>query len=89
MGKGVPSKECVLSDWCCEVVFQDYQVFHRDAHEEKGSSALGSSINVDEVLKFEEMAKEWWDPEGSSAPLHSMNPVRTKFTRDALCLCFG
>lgn len=55
----------------------------------KASSAMGSSIKSAEVLKFDEMAKDWWDPEGSSAPLHSLNPIRTRFTRDALCLCFG
>lgn len=61
---------------------------NRDADAKEGP-AMGSSISAAEVRKFEELAKDWWDPDGSSAPLHSMNPVRTHFTRDALCLCFG
>lgn len=51
--------------------------------------ATGSSINEAEIRKFQELAKEWWDPGGTSAGLHSMNPVRTSFTRNALCLCYG
>ena len=46
-------------------------------------------MNPAEVAKFQELAREWWDPAGSSAALHAMNPVRTRFTRDALCLCHG
>ncbi|CAL8470929.1 g10471 [Coccomyxa elongata] len=61
---------------------------NRDANAKEGP-AMGSSISAAEVRKFEELAKDWWDPDGSSAPLHSMNPIRTHFTRDALCLCFG
>ena len=56
------------------------------AAQEAGAS--GPSLNPAEVAKFQELARDWWDPQGSSAALHALNPVRTRFTRDALCRCF-
>ena len=58
----------------------------RAAQEDRPS---GPSMNPAEVAKFQKLAREWWDPAGSSAALHALNPVRTKFTRDALCHCYG
>lgn len=49
----------------------------------------GQSMDAQEVLKFEAMAAEWWDPDGSSAALHTMNPLRTQFARNAICLAHG
>ena len=34
------------------------------------------NINSEEVKKFNELAKEWWNPHGSFAPLHKLNPLR-------------
>ncbi len=55
----------------------------------QAAGASGPSLNPAEVAKFQEMARDWWDPQGSSAALHALNPVRTRFTRDALCSCYG
>ena len=49
----------------------------------------GRSMDAEEVRKFEAMAAEWWDPDGSSGALHTMNPLRTRFARDAICLALG
>ncbi|TQS71306.1 bifunctional 2-polyprenyl-6-hydroxyphenol methylase/3-demethylubiquinol 3-O-methyltransferase UbiG [Rhodobacteraceae bacterium] len=38
-----------------------------------------STINPDEVAKFEAMAAEWWDPQGKFKPLHQMNPCRLDY----------
>ena len=37
--------------------------------------------NVDpaEVEKFNDLAANWWDPEGESKPLHDINPLRLAF----------
>ncbi|MBF0308163.1 MAG: bifunctional 2-polyprenyl-6-hydroxyphenol methylase/3-demethylubiquinol 3-O-methyltransferase UbiG [Magnetococcales bacterium] len=32
-----------------------------------------------EIRKFEEMAQEWWDPEGKFKPLHQINPLRCSY----------
>ncbi len=42
---------------------------------------MNETVNVDplEVAKFETMAHQWWDPEGSSKPLHRINPVRLEY----------
>jgi 2-polyprenyl-6-hydroxyphenyl methylase/3-demethylubiquinone-9 3-methyltransferase len=41
-----------------------------------------SSIIADEVRRFEAQAGDWWDPNGSEAMLHALNPVRLKYVRD-------
>lgn len=38
-----------------------------------------TSIDPDEIAKFEAMAAEWWDPSGKFKPLHMMNPVRLDY----------
>ena len=41
-----------------------------------------TSILPDEVAQFGKLAADWWDPTGSSAMLHKLNPVRLKYVRD-------
>lgn len=48
-----------------------------------------TTIDADEVAKFEAIAAEWWDPLGKFKPLHKFNPVRLAFIRDRLCDHFG
>lgn len=49
------------------------------------SDALSpSSIVQSEVDHFNAQAAEWWDPKGSSAMLHRINPVRLRFIRAAV-----
>ena len=43
-----------------------------------------ATIRADEAAHFGKMAAEWWDPKGSSAMLHRLNPVRLGFIRDAI-----
>lgn len=40
--------------------------------------------NVDprETARFAELADTWWDPHGSSRPLHLLNPVRMEWVRE-------
>ncbi len=42
----------------------------------------GSSIVADEVERFAALAGDWWDPDGASAMLHKLNPVRLAYIRD-------
>src|SRR4029078_2160212 len=41
-----------------------------------------SSILSDEVKQFAAQAGDWWNPDGSEAMLHKLNPVRLKYIRD-------
>ena len=41
-----------------------------------------TSIVADEARKFGAIAGDWWDPDGASAMLHKLNPVRLKYIRD-------
>ena len=41
-----------------------------------------STIDPKEAARFGAMAADWWDPNGSSAMLHKLNPVRLRYLRD-------
>ncbi|WP_419827086.1 bifunctional 2-polyprenyl-6-hydroxyphenol methylase/3-demethylubiquinol 3-O-methyltransferase UbiG [Sphingomonas sp.] len=48
-----------------------------------------SSILAREAAHFGGLAAEWWDPKGSSAMLHRLNPVRLRFVREAVNAHWG
>ncbi|MFM5930657.1 MAG: bifunctional 2-polyprenyl-6-hydroxyphenol methylase/3-demethylubiquinol 3-O-methyltransferase UbiG [Novosphingobium sp.] len=43
-----------------------------------------TTIRASEAAHFGKLAADWWDPKGSSAMLHRLNPVRLAFLRDAV-----
>ncbi len=43
-----------------------------------------TTIDPAEARHFGAMAKDWWDPAGSSAMLHKLNPVRLGYIRDRI-----
>jgi 2-polyprenyl-6-hydroxyphenyl methylase/3-demethylubiquinone-9 3-methyltransferase len=48
------------------------------------SEPTGTTIDPREAAHFGAMAADWWDPKGSSAMLHQLNPVRLAYIRDRL-----
>ncbi|MBA3576526.1 MAG: bifunctional 2-polyprenyl-6-hydroxyphenol methylase/3-demethylubiquinol 3-O-methyltransferase UbiG [Sphingomonas sp.] len=48
----------------------------------KAAMKRASSVVAEEVEQFAAMAADWWDPNGSSAMLHKLNPVRLAYIRD-------
>lgn len=54
-----------------------------------GENPGGATIRPEEAAHFGRLAKEWWDPKGSSAMLHRLNPVRLAFVRDAIDAHWG
>ena len=42
------------------------------------------TIDRREAEHFGKLAADWWDPEGSSAMLHRLNPVRLRYIRDRI-----
>ncbi|MEJ7933193.1 bifunctional 2-polyprenyl-6-hydroxyphenol methylase/3-demethylubiquinol 3-O-methyltransferase UbiG [Sphingobium sp. AN558] len=42
------------------------------------------TIDPREAAHFGAMAADWWDPRGSSAMLHKLNPVRLRYIRAAI-----
>lgn len=38
-----------------------------------------STVEPQEVAKFEAMAADWWDPDGKFKPLHMLNPTRLDY----------
>src|SRR5258708_24990950 len=49
----------------------------------------GATVDAAEVDRFSRLAGEWWDPRGKMAVLHTFNPVRLAWIRDAACRQFG
>jgi len=43
--------------------------------------AEATTIDPEEAARFGAMAADWWDPKGSSAMLHKLNPVRLGYVR--------
>jgi len=50
---------------------------------------MSPSIDAAEVERFSALAETWWDPKGSMAPLHRINPARLGFLRQTLAAHFG
>lgn len=48
-----------------------------------------ATIRPQEAAHFARLAKEWWDPAGTSAMLHRLNPVRLGFIREAIDAHWG
>lgn len=43
-----------------------------------------ATIRPEEASHFGKLAADWWNPKGSSAMLHKLNPVRLGFVREAI-----
>ncbi len=41
--------------------------------------AAQTTVDADEIAKFEAMAAEWWNPDGKFKPLHMLNPCRLDY----------
>ncbi len=46
------------------------------------SGTAGRNVDPDETGRFAALADTWWDPAGSSRPLHLMNPVRLAWVQE-------
>ncbi len=53
------------------------------------NATSATTIRPDEAAHFGQLAADWWDPAGSSAMLHRLNPVRLGFIRVAIDRHFG
>lgn len=51
--------------------------------------ATKSTIDPNEAAHFGALAADWWDPKGSSAMLHRLNPVRLAFVRQMIDAHWG
>jgi 2-polyprenyl-6-hydroxyphenyl methylase / 3-demethylubiquinone-9 3-methyltransferase len=53
------------------------------------ATVTAATIRPEEAAHFARLAQDWWDPKGSSAMLHRMNPVRLAFLREAIDAHWG
>ena len=53
------------------------------------ATVANATIRPEEAAHFAALAKDWWDPRGSSGMLHRLNPVRLTFIREAIDLHWG
>lgn len=49
-----------------------------------GTLAAKATIDVREAEHFGKLAADWWNPKGSSAMLHKLNPPRLRYLREAV-----
>jgi len=49
-------------------------------------NASTSNADPQEIAKFTALAQSWWDPQGSSKPLHELNPLRLKYVERIVAL---
>ena len=52
-------------------------------------ASMSNTIEAAEAAHFGSMAADWWDPKGTSAMLHKLNPVRLAFVRACIDNHFG
>jgi 2-polyprenyl-6-hydroxyphenyl methylase/3-demethylubiquinone-9 3-methyltransferase len=50
---------------------------------------MSSTVDSQEIEKFEKMAQEWWNPNGKFKQLHKFNPNRLLFMRRKICQFFN
>lgn len=53
------------------------------------ATLASETIRPAEAAHFGALAADWWDPAGSSAMLHRLNPVRLAYLREAVDLHWG
>jgi 2-polyprenyl-6-hydroxyphenyl methylase / 3-demethylubiquinone-9 3-methyltransferase len=62
------------------------------AHEVNGNSAMVSqeklrrdtTVDPEDVARFDRLSAQWWDPDGPMQALHKFNPVRIAYLRELL-----
>lgn len=52
-------------------------------------TTIGATIDPAEAAHFGRMAADWWDPKGSSAMLHRLNPPRLAYLRTRIDAHWG
>jgi 2-polyprenyl-6-hydroxyphenyl methylase / 3-demethylubiquinone-9 3-methyltransferase len=45
---------------------------------------MSRNVDAAEIAQFDKIAATWWDPDGEMAPLHVINPVRTRYIEQAV-----
>ncbi|MFI5014491.1 MAG: bifunctional 2-polyprenyl-6-hydroxyphenol methylase/3-demethylubiquinol 3-O-methyltransferase UbiG [Hyphomicrobiales bacterium] len=48
-----------------------------------------TTVDPEEIARFERLASTWWEPEGPMRALHAMNPARLSWIRDQAVRHFG
>jgi 2-polyprenyl-6-hydroxyphenyl methylase / 3-demethylubiquinone-9 3-methyltransferase len=62
------------------------------AHQVNGNSAVASqekrhrdtTVDPEEVARFDRLGAQWWDPDGPMRALHKFNPARVAYLRELL-----
>jgi 2-polyprenyl-6-hydroxyphenyl methylase/3-demethylubiquinone-9 3-methyltransferase len=52
-------------------------------------SVASDTVRADEAAHFGAMAGDWWDPDGTSAMLHRLNPPRLRYIRERVDAHWG
>lgn len=58
------------------------------ANQPSGTGKQASSIDPQEIARFDALAARWWAADGPMGALHKMNPVRVRWLRDRIAAHF-
>ena len=53
------------------------------------TKSAAPSVDADQVARFGNLSRKWWDPSGEMRALHQINPIRIRIIRDLLCAQLG
>ncbi|XP_013397174.1 ubiquinone biosynthesis O-methyltransferase, mitochondrial isoform X1 [Lingula anatina] len=63
---------------------RNFHLSRRDFVQTHEGTHYGSTIDKDEIEKFNKLANNWWSENGEMKALHAMNQLRVPFIRDTL-----
>lgn len=56
-------------------------MLNNQGNNSENGTAVGATVDPDEVAFFAKIADTWWDPHGPFKPLHMLNPTRLAYIR--------
>ena len=57
-----------------------------DSSEVSASNTTASNVDAEEIAKFEQIARKWWDKESDFKTLHDINPLRLSYITERVDL---
>ena len=61
-------------------------IFKREYNETMKNQSHFTRNDADELQKFENMAEDWWNPQGNFKTLHDVNPLRLQYIQSQVSL---
>eukprot|EP01135_Chromosphaera_perkinsii_P008729 Nk52_evm62s1444 gene=Nk52_evmTU62s1444 len=84
--RGAGNSSTGLKRIASPALYRHYASFHSEndalSIQSNKNTAFDAGVDPEEILKFSSVCEEWWDPNGSFRPLHSLNLCRIEYFRN-------